>query len=215
VRQRRVKNKDEIMRNAHKWVVNEPQSLKGNWKQAFKNEHDIYLEIGSGKGQFIAELALQESSNNFIAAEGGENIVVRILEKAQAVGLGNLLVIPEYITDPCAIFATGELSGIYINFCDPWPKDRHSKRRLIHREMLEKYRKITNNKATLAFKTDNHSLFEFSMDEFKSVGLNVFKMSTDLHNSEYAYCNTPTEYEDKFAAEGKPIFYALVSLENN
>jgi tRNA (guanine-N7-)-methyltransferase len=214
VRQRVVKNKEEIMLQCRRWVVGDAALLKGGWRQAFTNPGPLYLEIGCGKGQFITGLARKEPSCNFIAAEGGENIVIRTLQKAHDAALENLLVIPGYIADPELLFEKGELSGIYINFCDPWPKERHARRRLTHRDLLKKYRLITEPEGVLAFKTDNQELFDFSLEEFQSTGLKLLKMTRDLHHSEYAAGNTSTEYEDKFAAMGKPIFYALVSLSN-
>ncbi len=215
MRQRVVKGKEGIMLLCQNWIVREPQTRKGSWAESFKRRGDIFLELGSGKGQFITRLAAEEPAHNFIAAEGGENIVIRTLEKAQAASLENLLVIPEYITDPELVFEEDELSGIYVNFCDPWPKERHARRRLIHRELLRKYQHITKAGSMLAFKTDNEALFQFSLEQFRATELDIVEFSMDLHHSKYASGNISTEYEDKFAAMGKPIFYALVSLGDN
>lgn len=209
---RKVKHKDEIIQRCEKWIVQEPATKRANWKAEFPNEGDIYLEIGSGKGQFITRLASQNPSKNFIAVEGGDKIFVRLLQKAEQADATNLLLIPEYISNPELIFAPGEISGIYLNFCDPWPKERHAKRRLTHRDMLNQYRLVSQKGSLLAFKTDNQSLFEFSMEEFSAVGLKILVTTRDLYHSPYIESNVATEYEDKFVLRGCPIFYTLAQL---
>lgn len=209
---RSVKHKDEIIARCEKWIVKDPESRKGQWSKAFPGEGALHVEIGSGKGQFITGLAAQNPSKNFIAIEGGDKIFVRLLQKAEQAGAENLLLIPQYVSNLEAIFSPGEVSGIYLNFCDPWPKDRHAKRRLTHRNMLRQYRLITKDDSLLALKTDNQKLFDFSMEEFSKIGLNVLAVSRDLHHCAHAVGNITTEYEDKFAADGCPIFYALVAL---
>lgn len=209
---RKVKNKEEIIRRCTKWIVKNPEVERGKWRTVFPNEGDIYLEIGSGKGQFITRLATQNPFKNFIAVEGGDKIFVRLLQKAEQAELTNLLLLPEYMSKLDPIFAPGEIAGIYLNFCDPWPKERHSKRRLTHRDMLRQYRLVAKEGALLAFKTDNQSLFEFSMEEFSAAGLKTVVTTRDLHRSIYAGNNITTEYEDKFSQRGCPIYYILAEL---
>ncbi|NCB42338.1 MAG: tRNA (guanosine(46)-N7)-methyltransferase TrmB [Clostridia bacterium] len=209
---RKVKHKDEIIQRCKKWIVLDPCARKGSWAHSFTSHGKPYLEIGSGKGQFITRLASINPSKNFIAAEGGDKIFVRLLQKAEEEDIQNLLLIPEYMSDLQTIFSRGEVAGIYLNFCDPWPKERHAKRRLTHRDMLAQYRTISQEGALLAFKTDNSELFEFSMSEFLHAGLHILAYTKDLHKSEYAADNITTEYEDKFTAKGCPIFYALAAL---
>jgi tRNA (guanine-N7-)-methyltransferase len=209
---RRVKHKDEIIQRCEKWMIKDPAMQKGKWKETFLNEGDLYLEIGSGKGQFITKLAIQNPSKNFIAAEGGDKIFVRILQKVEQIEAKNLMVITEYMSKLDSVFSPGEIAGIYLNFCDPWPKERHAKRRLTHRDMLKQYRLIAQEGALLAFKTDNQNLFEFSMEEFSIAGLKILATTQDLHHSVYAVDNITTEYEDKFVSRGCPIFYTLAAL---
>ena len=209
---RKVKHKEEIIQRCERWVVKDPALQRGKWSDAFPKEGDIYLEIGSGKGQFITGLATQFPSKNFIAAEGGDKIFVRILQKAEKIQATNLLVITEYISSLETIFAPGEVAGIFLNFCDPWPKERHAKRRLTHRDRLAQYRLVSRAGALLAFKTDNRNLFEFSIEEFSAAGLRILAITRDLHHSPYINGNITTEYEDKFVSKGCPIYYALAEL---
>lgn len=167
----------------------------------------LYLEIGSGKGQFLSRKALANPDNFYLACEGGININIRIMQKAAELNLKNLLVINEYITKLSTWFNEESLDGIYINFCDPWPKDRHAHRRLTYRGNLEEYKKALKPDGFIEFKTDNEDLFNFSLIEFEAAGLVPVEFSRDLWNSKYQEKNIPTEYEEKFAATGKNINY--------
>ena len=174
----------------------------------------IYLEIGSGKGQFLCNMAKAHPENFYLACEGGYNINIRILQKAQEMELENIRVITEYITNPLDWFKENTLNGIYINFCDPWPKDRHAHRRLTYHKLLESYKVIVKPNSCLEFKTDNEDLFNWSLREFEEAGLlPPLEMSRDLWNSEYAEKNIHTEYEDKFGMNGKNINYIKVKLK--
>ena len=206
MRQRNVKNRDEICASCRDWIAEDPRSRKGNWRGAFADpDLPIFLEIGSGKGQFLCDMARLHPEANFIAAEGGTNINIRILQKAKEYNLSNLLVIMEYVEDARDFFGEGELSGIYLNFCDPWPKARNAKRRLTHRDKLAAYEACAAPGAVLQLKTDNDALFDFSLEEIRSRGLLIRRVTRDLHHSPYAQHNVPTEYEQKFSASGKPI----------
>ncbi len=206
MRQRGVKNRDEICLECGAWIARDPKSLKGRWAQAFPDPtRPLWLEIGSGKGQFICEMAKRRPDVNFIAAEGGSNINVRILQKAKDCNLSNLLVIMDYVDDARDFFAEGELSRVYLNFSDPWPKARNAKRRLTHRSKLESYESCAAPGALLLLKTDNDGLFDFSLDEIRSRGLLLLWVTRSLHHSPYAEDNVETEYERKFSAKGKQI----------
>ena len=198
-----MKNRESILQSTSTIVFNKEEKLKS----------PLFLEIGSGKGAFITQLALQNPDKFYLACEGGININVRILQKAAELNLQNLKVITEYITVPTDWFAPNTLDGIYINFCDPWPKDRHAHRRLTYRNLLEGYKTIAKPGAFLQFKTDNDALFEWSLEEFKAADLLILEMSRDLHNSGFAEKNIPTEYETKFASAGKSINYAKLLLK--
>lgn len=188
-------------------------------KETFKESNGIpvdkplYLEIGSGKGRFITELAAKNPGSFYLACEGGLNINVRILQKAQELGLDNLKVITEYITIPTEWFPENSLDGIYLNFSDPWPKDRHAHRRLTYHKMLEGYKAVAKPGAVLQFKTDNDDLFEWSLTEFETAGLKTLEISRDLWNSQYAASNIMTEYEEKFGSNGKTINYIKLQLK--
>lgn len=207
MRQRKVKNEEERIAKHHQYLAEEPTALKGHWKELFQNDHDIYIEVGCGKGQFIMTLAEQNPDRNYIAIEGRGSIILRALEKATTEGLQNLVFIKEYVKNIEDYFAEGELSGVYLNFSDPWPKDRHAKRRLTHSRYLEAYRKILKPKHCIEFKTDNDDLFAFALEEFYANGLRISEKTTDLHSTELPAKNVTTEYEDKFRAAGKNINY--------
>jgi len=214
VRQRKVRNKEEIFVRCAPWIISDPTSCKGNWASVFPGSGRLFLEIGSGKGKFITSLAAAHPQYNFIAVEGGANIAVRILEKAEAAGSNNLLVITEYAEDLTRWFAPGETDGIYVNFCDPWPKLRHAERRLTHRLRLAQYQSITKPGSELALKTDNQALFTFSLQEFQAAGLVLLEHTRDLYGDGHRPQQYTTEYEDKFSKEGKPICFARAALHD-
>ena len=207
MRQRSVKKRSSILELCKDFIYDETSLDKAAGRP-------IYLEIGSGKGQFLSTMAKNHPENFYLACEGGYNINVRILQKAQELELENLSVITEYITVPTDWFKPDTLSGIYINFCDPWPKDRHAHRRLTYRKLLEQYKIIAKAGAYLEFKTDNDELFEWSLTEFEATGLMPpVEITRDLWNSEFAEKNIHTEYEDKFGMNGKTINYIKLKLK--
>jgi len=211
MRQRGVKHRGEIIEDCKAYLLENPMENKGNWKNLL-NCNSLFLEIGSGKGQFICNMAQKEPEKFFLACEGGENIGIRILQKAKNFEISNLRLIAEYIIKPTDYFADNELDGIFINFCDPWPKARHAHRRLTHHLLLEEYKKIIKPGGFLAFKTDNDALFAFSLEEFELAALKPIRLTDDLHNSPWESENVHTEYEDKFAATGKNIHYAYIEM---
>ena len=188
-----------------KYTINEPESLKGRWASYFGNDNPLHLEIGTGKGQFIMELAMKNPDINYIGIEKYSSVLLRALEKRREVELNNLYFIrfdAEYLT---SIFAEKEIQRIYLNFSDPWPKDRHAKRRLTSRQFLSKYNQCLKKDGEVIFKTDNRSLFDFSLEEVKAAKWSIRDLTYDLHNSQYVSNNIMTEYEERFLSEGKPI----------
>jgi tRNA (guanine-N7-)-methyltransferase len=166
-----------------------------------------------GKGKFIMQLAAGNPQINYIGIEKYSSVLLRALEKRDEVELPNLYFIrfdAEYIND---IFAPEELSGIYLNFSDPWPKDRHARRRLTSREFLARYDKCLKKEGEVIFKTDNRPLFEFSLEEVKEAGWELKNVTFDLHHSEFAQGNVMTEYEERFSALGNPI-HKLIAYRN-
>ena len=205
VRQRKIKNEEERLSEHNQYLIKEPQRWKGKWQQLFNNKNNIYTELGCGKGQFILTMALLYPDNNYIAFEGRGSIILRALEKAAQKDSKNIKDSNEY-------FEGNELSGIYLNFSDPWPKDRHSKRRLTHSRYLEGYRTVLKKDGFIEFKTDNDGLFFFALDEFNNQGMKCLEFSRDLHSTELDAKKVTTEYEDKFRASGKKINYCKVQV---
>ena len=206
MRQRKVKNLDTLLAACDAWAVKDPKTHKGSWRELFADpQQPLHLEIGSGKGRFICEMARLHPEINFIAVEGAPKINVRILQKAAELDLKNLIVLMEFIGDTRDYFAEGELDRIYLNFSDPGPKKRNIKRRLTPRDRLAAYEACASPSALLQLKTDNDMLFDFSLDEIRSRGLLIRWVTRDLHHSPYAARNIETEYEQKFSGAGKSI----------
>ena len=191
----------------NKYVVHEPEKYKGCWnKEIFENDRPIHIEIGMGKGRFITELASMNPDINYVGIEKYSSVLLRAIQKMEANELKNLVFIrmdAEYITD---VFAGDEIDRIYLNFSDPWPKDRHAKRRLMSCNFLNRYTQIMKAGGVLEFKTDNRELFDFAVDEVPAAGWEILKLTYDLHNDEEMMKgNIMTEYEERFSAEGNPI----------
>lgn len=184
----------------------EPCLLKGKWKSRFYNGGDIHLEIGCGKGGFIAQMALQNPDINFIGLERSRKILAMAVKHAELNGQPpNLLFINGDASDLYSFFEENELKRIYINFCDPWRnKSKWFKRRLTHRIFLDKYANIMDS-GSVFFKTDNPELFDFSLREFTYAGWLLKNVTHDLHNSGFTQ-NVMTEYEKRFSERGMAIF---------
>ena len=212
MRQRKVKNEEEKLAEHNLFLVESPAEQKGKWREVFGNENDVYAEFGCGKGQFILTLAEQNPDRNYIAFEGSGTIVLRALQKAEERGLKNIFFTKEYVKDVSDYFEAGELAGIYLNFSDPWPKDRHAKRRLTHGRYLDGYRRILKEGGCIEFKTDNEKLFAFASEEFKNNGMRILEVTEDLHGTALPAKAATTEYEDKFRSEGKKIKYCKVQV---
>ncbi len=205
MRQRNIKNLQEKLEQNSGFLVREPETVKGRWAELFGNDNPIYLELGCGKGKFISRMAQDNPDRNYIAIEGQSNVALRALEKAQEGRLANLRIFIDYVHDLQDYFTEGELDGIYLNFSDPWPKARHAKRRLTHRNRLENYRKVLSDKGTVEFKTDNDGLFDFTMEELEEGGFEILQQTRDLHKSGFSAAEITTEYEERFKDAGKNI----------
>ena len=182
-----------------------PQDNKGKWKDVFGNENPVHLEIGCGKGGFVAGMAEAHPDVNFVAAEICIDAMVIAVEKVFEKGLTNVRFInidAKQLTD---YFADGECGRIYLNFSDPWPKSGHYKRRLTYKDFLELYRKVLVENGEIHFKTDNMKLFEFSLCSFSQNNFKMKNVSLDLHNSGFEG-NIMTEYEKRFSEMGQPIY---------
>ena len=210
MRQKRIKNVEEKIENYKEWIVDHPEEYKGKWNTVFGNENPIYLEIGCGKGQFITGHAKQRKNANFIAIEGNPSALYRALQKMDDFEEKNLRFVRTYVDDIRDIFDENELEGMYLNFSDPWPKERHAKRRLTFGKKLIQYRNVIREGGYLEFKTDNDDLYDFTLDQIEDCGLEIRGMTRDLHKSEFADGNITTEYEDKFTETGKNINYVRI-----
>ncbi|MEY8339416.1 tRNA (guanosine(46)-N7)-methyltransferase TrmB [Lachnospiraceae bacterium 62-35] len=187
------------------YVIQEPEAKKGKWHEVFGNHNPIEIEVGMGKGKFIMELANSHPDINYIGIERYSSVLLRGLQKRKEMELSNIYFMCIDAKEMENIFAPGEISRIYLNFSDPWPKDRHAKRRLTAPGFLEVYDKILKSDGEVEFKTDNRPLFEFSLESVRESGWIIQYHTFDLHNSRYAEGNVMTEYETRFAAEGHPI----------
>ena len=196
--------REEMLVNPY--VIQEPQQYKGHVAvQIFGNNNPIFIEVGMGKGQFITSLAALHPEINYIGIEKYSSVLIRAIEKQEELQLPNLKFLrfdAEYLPD---IFAPGEIAHIYLNFSDPWPKDRHAKRRLTSTRFLERYNNILTPEGRVMFKTDNKDLFDFSLEQVEEAGWILENHTYDLHHSEYNEENVMTEYEEKFSAKGNPI----------
>lgn len=206
MRLRNVKNKDEIMKSSPYLIFN-PKDYKGKWHEYFKNDNPIYIEVGMGKGDFIIENAIRYPNINFIGIEKFDSVIARALQKIPA-NLPNLCMIRMDAIEIEEVF-DHEIEAMYLNFSDPWPKKRHSKRRLTSKNFLEKYDSIFKNDKKIEFKTDNMGLFEYSLISFVDYGYKIKDLSLDLHKLENND-NILTEYEEKFSKKGFRIYKVSV-----
>lgn len=204
MRHRNIKGARELLQK-HEKVINNPLDYKGKWKEVFNNNNPIYIEIGMGKGKFISEISLGNPLNNYIGFEKYSNILARALYKIDEVDSENIRVVRMNVEDILEVFDSGEISRIYLNFSDPWPKDRHAKRRLTHKHFLDMYDIILDKNGEVHLKTDNKGLFNFSVEQFKENGWSLKKISYDIHKEHKDFHNIMTEYEEKFVELGLPI----------
>ncbi len=204
MRLRNVKGSRETIA-VSEFVIQDEESMKGKWRERFGNDNPIHIEIGMGKGKFIIQLAKENPNINYIGVEKFSSVLVRAIEKQTEEQLPNLCFIrmeAEYIGN---VFDKGEVEYIYLNFSDPWPKDRHAKRRLTSVQFLERYEGILAEGGGITFKTDNRPLFDFSLEQIDEAGWVKDNVTFDLHNSPYVEGNVMTEYEQKFSEMGNPI----------
>lgn len=217
MRVRKKKHGSERILACSRFLIEDPRTLIENPGSAFTKERPIHLEIGCGKGNFAVRLAAAHPDINLIAMEKVSDVAVTALERASLTEkerddnlkfiIGDAKFLPEY-------FPAHSIDTIYINFCDPWPKSGHAKRRLTHHTFLEIYRQILKEDGMLIFKTDNENLFDFSMEEFMSFGLEILYHTKDLHNenTEISKNNIMTEYEYNFSSKGYKICSAHVKF---
>ena len=212
MRLRNIPGADEIVSNSPLCIQN-PTEYKENWKSVFGNSNPIHIEIGMGKGRFLMDLAALNPDVNYIGIERYTSVLLRAIQKMEEAPLSNVrflcvdaAILPE-------IFAAEEVDRIYLNFSDPWPKDRHARRRLTSTDFLNRYDLFLAKDGRLEFKTDNIGLFQFSLEEIENSDIwNLDAKTFDLHNDEILnQGNIMTEYEEKFSSKGNPICKLIIS----
>ena len=191
---------------ASPYVIQNPSGRKGCWKDVFGNENPIEIEIGMGKGRFIMELAARHPNINYVGIERYPSVLLRGLQKRADLELNNIYFMCVDAKNLAEIYAPGEVEKIYLNFSDPWPKDRHEKRRLTSEDFMAVYNQILRPDGVVEFKTDNRGLFDYSLEAIPKAGWKIADYTYDLHHSEMGIGNVMTEYEEKFSSKGNPIY---------
>lgn len=237
MRQRKAKDLEKRLAQCSGHMVNKED---GSLEEFLRGAKDLYVEIGCGKGQFIIKKAAADPDSRFLAIEGQETVILRAAEKAMCVAgetewpenvpgaermegvsakLDNLKFINCFIDNMGDLFEENQLSGLYLNFSDPWPKARHAKRRLTYHERLQDYAWAIKDGGFIEFKTDNDDLLVFTLEEIAQTGelLHIEEITASLHAAECRYTakNITTEYEDKFVASGKSINYVRMLVDKS
>ncbi len=205
MRMRRKKHREERIENCSSLIVRDILEYKNDIKAVFEGDRPLHLEIGCGKGGFICETARRNPGINYIAFEKNLDVLVLAMEKVKDMGLENVRFAPGDATVLKEMETTSKAERLYINFCDPWPKTGHAKRRLTHENYLSIYRGLLSVDGEIHFKTDNRGLFEFSLNSFSDFGLKLKNITLDLHQSKFEG-NVMTEYEKLFSEKGQPIY---------
>ena len=195
-----------------RFVIHNPEENKGKWAGVFGNDAPLHIEIGMGKGRFLMDMAKLHPEVNYVGIEKYSSVLLRAVQKLEEEELPNVRLIRMDAEDLENVFAQGELDRIYLNFSDPWPKDRHAKRRLESRQFLARYDQILKKDGTIEFKTDNRALFDFALEEVEAAGWTLNEKTFDLHaDARLNEGNVMTEYEERFSAQGNPICKYIIS----
>lgn len=210
MRLRNVTGSREVIADS-RFVIHEPEKQKGKWQETFGNSNPIHIEIGMGKGRFMMDMAAAHPDINYLGIEKYSTVLLRAIQKMEQQELPNLRFIRMDAEDICEVFEKEEIAKIYLNFSDPWPKDRHAKRRLPSKEFLARYDQFLQKDGRLEFKTDNQGLFDFALEELEPAGWKLEAVTRDLHHDE-KMCegNIMTEYEEKFSSMGNPIYKYII-----
>ncbi|MCD8870046.1 tRNA (guanosine(46)-N7)-methyltransferase TrmB [Staphylococcus gallinarum] len=190
---------------SHSDIVDIDGSRAGHIREWFNNDQPIYIEVGSGMGQFITTLAAQNPEINFVSLEREKNVMVKVLDKVLEQNLSNIKLICNDAVELNEYFVDGEVDRLYLNFSDPWPKNRHAKRRLTYHTYLALYKQILKKDGELHFKTDNRGLFAYSLESMSQFGMYFTKINLNLHEEDVEG-NIETEYERKFSEKGSRIY---------
>lgn len=194
-------------------VIANPKDRSGEWADVFGSDSPLHVEIGTGKGRFIVGMAQKYPEINFVGIEQNESIIVSALQKCLDANVKNVRLLHEDARGLTEYFAEDEVDEIYLNFCDPWPKRKHEKRRLTYASFLAQYGYVLKNHGVVNLKTDNQGFFEYSIESFSQYGFTLRNISLDLHRSEFRD-NVMTEYEEKFSSMGQRI-YRLEAVYND
>lgn len=207
MRLRNIPGADEAIEKSE-YCVQVPESHRGQWEEIFPTKQPLHIEIGMGKGQFIMGMANRNPEVNYLGIEKYTSVLLRAIQKMEVEPVDNLRFLCFNAENIHEIFASGEVDRIYLNFSDPWPKDRHAKRRLTSSNFLEKYYEILAPEGQIEFKTDNRGLFDFSVEEIKNSDTwEILEITYDLHHDDAMnQGNIMTEYEEKFSSKGNPIY---------
>ena len=192
-----------------KFCVSDPRVYKGRWHELFGNDNPIHMEIGMGKGKFIMRMAQAHPDINYIGIEMYSSVLVRAVELAEAADddtrSGNFVFIRMDARELCDVFEKGEAERIYLNFSDPWPKNRYAKRRLSSSKFLEGYKTVLSADGEVQMKTDNAKLFTYSLLEFQNAGFKMVEVDVDYRKEPHPE-DVLTEYEEKFVANNQAIY---------
>ena len=212
MRLRNIPGADDVVQNSS-FCIQNPVELKGKWSAYFENENPIHIEIGMGKGRFLMDLAALNPNINYIGIERYTSVLLRAVQKIEENPLPNVRFLCIDAATLPEIFAYGEVNRIYLNFSDPWPKDRHARRRLTSSEFLDRYDQFLAKDGRIEFKTDNIDLFKFSLEEIENSPVWHIDVHTfDLHEDPMLnFGNIMTEYEEKFSSKGNPICKLITS----
>ncbi|MCR4721466.1 MAG: tRNA (guanosine(46)-N7)-methyltransferase TrmB [Lachnospiraceae bacterium] len=191
------------------YAVKEPERFRGRWSVFFGNNNPLHVELGMGKGRFVMDMARQNPDINFIGIERQESVLLRAVEKMEEAPLPNVALVLYEGDNIEEMLGEHEIDKIYLNFSDPWPKERHAKRRLTSDRFFPRYDHVLKKEGTIEQKTDNKELFAYSLDSAAACGWRILFQTEDLHGSPYAEGNVMTEYEEKFSANGNKICKAI------
>lgn len=205
MRLRHIKGAEEFIEE-NELVVSHPEEMLGQWQSLFPDRKPLHIEVGMGKGRFIMDMAEAHPDINYIGIERYSSVLLRAVQKLEERQLPNVRFVLMDAAEITSSFAEDEVDQIYLNFSDPWPKDRHAKRRLPSRQFLDKFRQILVPEGHIEFKTDNRQLFDFAMEEIEPGGFELLQVTYDLHkDGAMMVGNIMTEYEEKFSSIGNPI----------
>lgn len=199
------------LEESHLFIKN-PRELKGRWNEEFGNNNPIHLELGCGRGGFMVQKAALNPNINYVSVDLKDEVLIFAKRKIEEAELENVRITALNISFISEVFEKDEIEKIYINFCNPWPKDRHNKRRLTHTRFLTEYKKFLKKGSQIWFKTDDTDLFNDSQEYFKECGFSIDFITYDLHNSDFKE-NLMTEYETKFTGLGMKIMFLIATLK--